>query len=282
MTSGFTPGLASVLQSGSGERFFVKAASSRPNPQTRQAHRREARIVTALPSAVPAPRMLWMDEIEGWTVLVFEYVEGVGPRLSDPVHLAQVLRTVQTLAEVLTPSPVEAPFLSDDAATDFHFWRATLEAGTRLSPRFGSGLDGAVPALAALEQQWPEAARGGSLLHGDLRLDNMLITDGGVVVVDWPNACIAAPWVDLALMVPNLAWHGVDVHPILEHHPLLSEVDPDAVDAVISALTGYFLAASMKSPPPGIPTVRDFQAQQAAAGLHVIARRRPDLGIRFG
>lgn len=279
MTGGFTPGLASVLRSGTGERLFVKAARSQPNPQTQQAHRREARIVTALPSTVPAPRMLWWDEIENWTVLVFEYVAGVAPRPGDPVHLAHVLRAVETLAEVLTPSPVNAPPLSDDAATDFRFWRATLEAGTRLSPRFGSGLDDAVPALAALEQQWSEAARGDSLLHGDLRLDNMLITRRGAVVVDWPNACVAAPWVDLALMVPNLAWHGVDVHPVLEHHSLLTGLDRDAVDAVLSAHTGYLLAASMKPPPRGIPAVRDFQAQQGAAGLRVIARRRPHLGI---
>ena len=40
-----------------------------------------------------------------------------------------------------------------------------------------------------------EAATAGStLLHNDVRADNVLITADKVVFVDWPAACTGAPW----------------------------------------------------------------------------------------
>lgn len=146
--------------------------------------------------------------------------------------------------------------------------------------RFGNGFAEAMPSLVALEAVWAEAAEGESLLHGDLRLDNMLVTKSGVQVVDWPNVCIGAPWVDLVLMLPSLATLGVDVEPILNQHPLLADVDDESIDAVICALTGYFVSSSLSPPPPGLPTVREFQAKQCEAGIRMLARR-PSLGVRF-
>jgi hypothetical protein len=54
--------------------------------------------------------------------------------------------------------------------------------------------------LAELEARWSQAAAGATLLHGDLRADNLLLTPSRVVLVDWPHACVGAaeaadpPW----------------------------------------------------------------------------------------
>lgn len=123
VTGGFTPGMASVLRADTGERFFVKATSPRPNPSAPDAYRREAQVAQALPDGLPTPRLLWWGEVEEWTMLVFEYVEGVTPRPTEPSDLHQVLRAVETLARLLTPSPIVAPRLSDGWADDFSSWR---------------------------------------------------------------------------------------------------------------------------------------------------------------
>ncbi len=47
--------------------------------------------------------------------------------------------------------------------------------------------------LAELEEEAPAAAAGDTLLHLDLRADNLLLTPDRVVVVDCPHARVGAP-----------------------------------------------------------------------------------------
>ena len=44
--------------------------------------------------------------------------------------------------------------------------------------------------------------------HGDLRADNILLTQDGVVIVDWPGASVGAPWVDMLGMAPSVVLEG--------------------------------------------------------------------------
>ena len=60
-------------------------------------------------------------------------------------------------------------------------------------------------ALVALEADIADATAGDSLLHMDLRADNILVTERGVVLVDWPCAQIGAPWLDLVCLAPSVA-----------------------------------------------------------------------------
>jgi hypothetical protein len=43
--------------------------------------------------------------------------------------------------------------------------------------------------------------------------------------------------------------------------------DPEAVTAVLAALTGYFVRQSRQPPPPGLPTLREFRAAQGRTAL---------------
>jgi Phosphotransferase enzyme family len=80
-STGFSPGVAARLRLADGQRVFVKAVAPTLNPDAPAFHRREARIVTALPALTAVPRLVWCyDEGEaGWVVLVFEEVEGRPP-----------------------------------------------------------------------------------------------------------------------------------------------------------------------------------------------------------
>jgi len=73
---GFSPGLAARLRTTDGRRVFVKAVSEAGNPDSPDIHRREARVVAALPAEAPVPRLLWSHDEGGWVVLCFEDIDG--------------------------------------------------------------------------------------------------------------------------------------------------------------------------------------------------------------
>lgn len=49
---------------------------------------------------------------------------------------------------------------------------------------------------------------------------------------------------------------------VVSAHPVGRVADPAAVDVFVVALAGYFTRRSLLPPPPGLPTVRAFQAAQ--------------------
>lgn len=78
----------------------------------------------------------------------------------------------------------------------------------------------------------------------------------------------AAPWFDLLTMLPCVAAQGgPDPEATFTAHPLGRDADPAGVTAVLAALAGYFVAHSLRPDPPGLPTLRAFQAAQGAAAV---------------
>ena len=273
---GFTPGLASTLRTADGRAVFVKAICAALNPDGPDIYRREAAVAAVLPPGVPSPRLLWSYDDGDWVMLAFEHVRGRPPVTSRPAELALVLESVNRLARALTPSPIELPRFVATWADDFSCWQAMEH------PAAPDGLDsyGArtienIGLLAAYETRFAEVADGSTLLHGDLRADNMLLTDDGVVVVDWPEACLGAAWIDLVLMLPSVAMNpsGPSAEHIVATHPLTSQLPRKDVDCVIAAMAGFFVSRSLSPPPPGLPTVRAFQRAQGVASLTWLGER---------
>ena len=103
-------------------------------------------------------------------------------------ELDGVLAAVDQLAADLTPAPVAVLAISEYLGSDFTGWRSLAQ--TPDDDRIDSWARTRLPELAALEATWSAHAAGETLLHTDLRADNMLLTAAGVVVVDWPHACL--------------------------------------------------------------------------------------------
>lgn len=283
-TGGFSPGVAVRLTLTDGRRAFVKAVSPEQNPDSPHIHRAEARIAADLPEDIPAPRLLHSFEQDGWVVLAFEDVPGRTP--ADPWdagELRRVMDALDDLAVRLTPSPVAAPPAAERLAGTFDCWAelaADRDAGTDdlrdLDPWAAAHLD----ELVALESGWLRALAGDTLAHGDLRADNILLTpDGRVVFVDWPWACTSTPWFDLLCMLPSIVMQGGPApEGLFKAHPPARDVDPEAVDAALAALTGMFLVHARRPAPPGLPTLRAFQRAQGEAALSWLRTRlRPRL-----
>lgn len=275
--SGFSPGVAARLQTADGQRLFIKAAALEPNPVTPAMHRREIAILQALPPEAPVPRLLWTyDEGEqGWVALVMEDVNGRHPaqpwRMDE---LERVMEALAALATALTPSPLP-PQIAGTAADQF---AERLCGWQRLRRERPDGLDAwsarHLDALAELEAQAPAAVTGNTLLHFDIRADNLLLTPQRVWFVDWPLACIGTAWVDPVFFAPSVTMQGgPSPEALLRLHPACRAADPQAVTAAIAAVAGFFTHRALQPPPPGIPTVRAFQAAQGAIARQWLAER---------
>ncbi|MER6943568.1 aminoglycoside phosphotransferase family protein [Nonomuraea sp. NPDC000554] len=264
--NGFSPAAAVRLRAANGRRAFVKAVGPEPNAESVAIYRAEARIAASLPGSVPAPRLLHSLEVDGWVVLVFEDVEGRHPAMPwRRDELDRVLEAVRRMSSALTPSPVDAPTLGERFDDSFRGWRRLLDEDTTgLDPWALRNLDG----LAELESGWGEAAAGDTLVHADLRADNVLLTDDGrVYAVDWPWASVGAPWFDVIAMLPSVTMQGGP--PPQELFP-----DPDpAATAVLTAFAGFLVRQGRQEPPPGLPTLRAFQLAQGAVAVEWLRLR---------
>lgn len=271
---GFSPGLAARLLLDDGRRVFVKAVSEAANPDTPGIHRQEARVLAAMPPAIPAPRLLWAYDDQGWVALGLEDVDGRHPH--EPWtdrDLSLVVSAAIKMARDLTPSPIEVDRTASYAfATGINGWRVARE---RNETRLDAWALRHLGRLAELESRAPDGAGGETLLQFDMRADNILIAGDRVYFVDWPWARTGAWWIDLLLMAPTVAMQGGPPPERFLERLDLVDVSRDSVDAVICAMAGYFVVHALEPPPPGIPTVRAFQA---ALGRVAIGWLRDRLG----
>jgi aminoglycoside phosphotransferase (APT) family kinase protein len=128
--------------------------------------------------------------------------------------------------------------------------------------------------LVAVEAGWPAAVHGEALVHSDIRSDNILLTPDRVVFVDWPWACLAAPWFDLVAMLPSVAMQGGPTcEQIFASHPVSKDADRDAATAAVAAVAGFLVRQSRQPAPPGLPTLRAFQAAQGETALDWLKAR---------
>jgi aminoglycoside phosphotransferase (APT) family kinase protein len=273
---GFSPGVAARLTTITSETVFLKAVSPVPNPDSPRFHRQEALVAAQLPPAAPVPRLRWsFDEgPDGWVVLVFEAIDGRMPALPwDDTELGLVLAAVDGLAETLTPSPVPEKVVGRVAETGLfrqRYWtNLRNDAPTALDAWSRRHLG----ALIALEADIAEATAGDSLVHMDMRADNILITERGVVVVDWPCAQIGASWLDLVCLAPSVAMQGGPLPEVLFARSATGRsVGPDALRSAVAGIAGFFTAMSLLPSVPGVPTLRQFQAAQGTVARAWLGR----------
>ncbi len=207
---------------------------------------REYRVLSALHGTfipVPRPVAICQDSaIIGAPFYLMEYVEGVVLRTpQDGQQLApdQARQLSERLIEMLAgihAVDLEAAGLTDFGRPDGYLarqlarWQRQWElSATREVP----GYDRLV---ARLTEGLPETGEG-TLVHGDFRLDNMLVTLGArpavAAVVDWEMSTLGDPLADLGLTLMYWA----------------DPADPDwlaiNVGAAITAMPGFLTQAQV-------------------------------------
>lgn len=280
-SGGFSPGLASRVLLADGRRAFIKAISAQRNATAPHLYRREAAVMATLPPAAPAPGLRAVYDDGQWVALVLDDIDGRSPGQPwTPEDLDQVLDALEQMAAALTPALSAVPTIVDDLADNFSSWE-TLARQARAGEPLPAGLDPwaltHLSELADLEAGWAVAAAGDTLLHADLRGDNILITDRQVHVVDWPYAVRGAAWVDLMMFLASSATDPVvDPERVWRSRALTRDVDPAAANAVLAAIAGDFTVCSLQPAPPNLTDLREHQSAKAAAALTWLRRRLHD------
>ncbi|GAA0812487.1 phosphotransferase family protein [Spirilliplanes yamanashiensis] len=262
---GFTPGFAAVLTTAAGERVFVKAGQERW-------YAREAAINAALPTGVPAPRLRWAAGVADHTVLCFDALDGAVPRLPwRPADLAAALAAWATAADLLRDPPpalaaVGLPALADLARDDLSWW-TEIAAGHEPLPPSCAPHAARVGELAGLERllwSYPETG----VLHGDLRLDNLVLDGAGRAwLCDWTWPCRGPVWFDTATLLVTAHASGLDADTLFAAHPTAAGAPPDALDAALAALAGHWLVRAGDPPPSAHRAHQAFSGEQALAWL---------------
>jgi hypothetical protein len=275
LSGGFSPGAIALLEFPDRPDIFIKAVGSDLNPVSPDMHRREGTISFALPRSPLLPRIIDRYDDGPWVALAFEAAPGRLPHHPwDQRELLRVLTSLGQLHEVLTPSPVAgiAP-TSEHLRSVFCGWR-TLAAMTRPPVALDAWSERHLSQLAELESEWPDASLGTTLIHGDIRSDNMLIGDDAVVFVDWPHASVGSPLLDLVEWAPSVVLEGgPDPEDLLARHPAARTADPGTVTALVAAWAGFLTEHALRPAPPGLPTVRAFQDAQGRVAREWLQHR---------
>lgn len=172
-SAGMNAQLAATLDVPAGK-VFVKAMSRAHPSAFTLAY--EARIAPSVLGI--SPRLLHHGTTEAWEYLLFEHVDGrhadLSPGSFDVDPLAGVLRRLLGVAE--------------------HDTSASTPVEERWA-RFGSDLD-----LGLLT--------GDRLVHSDLNAGNILVGEGGAVLVDWALPARAAAWLNVGFLLASLIGAG--------------------------------------------------------------------------
>lgn len=264
---GFTPGVAARLRLADDDRVFIKAI---PDDHVLSGkYRTEAATAAALPATALTPHLRWHGASAGWTVLIFDDLDGRHPDLSpESTDVSAVVAAVSGMAGPLTPSPVPDLLPASTVRGSFlHGWR---ELTTCPPPDLGGWEQRHLHDLAELETLWAQHADGPTLVHGDIRPDNMLISDGAVFVVDWAQPSRGAAWQDVTDLVPHLVMAG--------HSPAMAEkalvgvpawdlTSAEVITSYAAAFAGYWTRMSRQPAPPGVPNLRAYQRRAASAAI---------------
>ena len=120
-----------------------------------------------------------------------------------------------------------------------------------------------------------EVTAGETLVHCDVRDDNLLLGAGGEVwLCDWNWPVRGAAWLDSLILLIGPRGDGLDVAAHLAAHPVLADVPAEDVDVVLAHLLGYFTAAADLPRVSNSPYLRTVAAWQRDVLYRWLAERR--------
>jgi aminoglycoside phosphotransferase len=151
------------------------------------------------------PVVLSSDDRRGWTLM--EAVPGTNA--SDTTAMADALRVLAHLQmswigrtdELLSlgcPDRRLATLPGDVAAL-----LQRDELRTQMDTGPWAQIERAVEALPELCNALARLVVPETLMHGDFHPGNVMISDGGVVIIDWTDGCVGHPFFDLATVLPR-------------------------------------------------------------------------------
>ena len=193
------------------------------------------------------PRVLGFEDGPVPLLVLEDLVDAYWP---PPWREGDVELVLATLAEV---SSVHASLPPLEQENDWRAIAADPAPFLATGLRDAGWLERNLPDLIAAADTAPLV--GDSVIHCDVRSDNLCIKDGRCILVDWNHARVGNPKFDIAFWAPSLT---------LEQGPPPESL---GVDELAVPVAGFFAARAGLPAPAGAPTVRAFQRAQAAVAL---------------
>ncbi|WNV84989.1 aminoglycoside phosphotransferase family protein [Umezawaea sp. Da 62-37] len=257
---GYSAATRYVVTAEAGRSVFVKAAS---DELTAGWLRREHEVLSGVCTPIAPTVLGWLDG--PLPLLALEDLSaGEWP---PPWRAGLVAGVVGLLAELHSHhAPAHLPRLVDD--------RDVTEGWEVVSadpePLLALGIvdrDWVTDSLDVLRAAAAAAPLdGGSLLHCDVRSDNIVDLGGRTVLIDWDRCAIGNPLFDLAFWAPSLQVEGgPEPERVVGRAPELA-----------SLVAGFFAARAWRPPPRPGSTVRGLQLAQLRSALPWAAR---ELGL---
>lgn len=225
VVAGFSGQLAEAIHTPY-DRLFVKGMRT-DDPQ-RWSQDREAAVgshVTPL-----GPHLRWRVEAGGWDLLGFEYVDGPSADYRRDTNAVEAAAAMSALGRLTCP-----PQLTLHKAV--RRWGAYLD-----DPRDITRLDGT------------------ALLHTDWNYTNVLITETGARLVDWPWATRGADWIDPGCWVVWLIFAGhspADAERWAARVPAWHNATDDDLAVFARALAGEWRGTARRNPNMWTYNLRD-------------------------
>ena len=259
VAGGYTQARRVVAELADGSRAFVKVAV---DELTAGWLRAEHRVYSSVRASFLPDLLGWDDDGER-PALALEDLSGAHwPPPWPEGSVDAVLGGLEALHA--TPPLSGLPRLVDDARLVGHGWNVVQEDP---EPFLSLGLvseawiERALPAL--LEAAADAPLDGDSFLHLDVRSDNVCLRGDRALLVDWNQACLGNPDVDVAAWAPSLRMEG---------GPDPWRLLPGAGE-LAAWISGFFAArAGLPPPPTADPSVRALQRAQLEVALPWAAR----------
>ncbi|WP_316527771.1 phosphotransferase family protein [Kitasatospora brasiliensis] len=210
---------------------------------------RECRVMTALcDTGVPVPRTLLLDQGDdtlGAPWYLMEYVPGTAHRDAAPLAAlgeervrALGSRLVETLATLHRIDPA-AVGLEDFGHPDGYLERQLRRWSQQLAASRSRDLPDLDRLHALLAERLP-VSPAPALIHGDYRLDNVLVDDRDSIaaVLDWEMSTLGDPLTDIGLLVMYTELAGVGGGIIPSAMTASGFPKPDEIVAQYAELTG--------------------------------------------
>ena len=257
---GFTAASRGLVTLSGGRRAFAKGAT---NDLTEEWLRAEHHVYTQIHGSFMPQLVGWDESSERPLLLLEDLSRARWPPPWRPGDESLVMAALEELHA--TPAP---PGLSSAEDKFTNSWLdVAADPVPFLSLRLVTGgwLDTHLAAFEAASRRAVLAGR--SLVHLDIRSDNLCLNDGRAMIVDWSWAALGDPAVDAQFWLPSLVLEG-GVPPV--------ELEPEYA----AWLVGFFAARAGLPMIPDAPGVRSIQLAQLKCVLpwacRLLGVERPD------
>jgi fructosamine-3-kinase len=282
-----------VLTLDSGLKVFVKGSHPADTSHGTRHIRQEIHAYEYIPVLKDvSPRLYsWVsdNDEDGWTLGLWQHVEHAADNAA--ISYEEILRLVARVhaAEIpagVIPAAQEHNYIGAFLTPDRKWRRLGADSGIREKflglfeepAEAGAWFSRNEPQLSALQGEAADSAFHEGLIHGDLRMDNVLLGRQRAFLVDWPNACRGPLAFDLVMLCSHLESCGAGTA-----EDFLSLYDGLAGTAfsahgygelckMAAAMSGYFADQAYRDVPERLPRLRWMQKSLLCAQLQFLAR----------